>query len=521
MTNRRDFLAGSLASAAAAAFPSAARAQGDAPLRIGLATEWFALDPHFHTFPTNLSIAHHAFSALTATDAQDRLVPSLAESWHADGKTGWVFKIRPNAKFSDGTAVTAHDVVATIARIPTVKAGTPLTIYIRGVTGASAIDDTTVKVATAAADPLLPKNLSAIYIVPKRVAGEPTEAFNGLTAAIGSGPYRFVRWDRGERLILAPNEHHWAGPPPFRNVVYRVITEAASRVAALLAGDVDVIQSASTESVDRLEKQDGIRLFKAASSRITYIQFHQGPASLADMAGSDGKNPFADARVRRAVSLAIPRQAIKDRIMSGLSTPTLQIVAPGREGHDPAMTVPPPDLNTAVALMREAGWEKGFQVTLTTPNDRNVNGVKIAEVVAAALTRLNIKVTVNAVPLAVQQAGWRAGKQSMFLHGNGPQVEPYSSLVSLTHTKNMSAALGVSNESFYSNSELDAVIEASIAEIDEAKRQVLMLRAARIAHDTTALVPIHHEVIVHGARRGISLEARGDERIFAADTRLS
>lgn len=526
MLDRRGILAGSLAGAAAVALPqrfAAAQATGQAaaPLRIGLATEWFALDPHFHTFPTNLSIAHHVFSALTATNAEDQVVPSLAESWKADGITGLIFKLRPDAKFSDGTPVTAHDVVATIERVPKVKAATPLTIYMRGVTGAVALDDLTVRLTTAEPSPLLPRLLSAIYVVSKRVAGEPTEAFNATTAAIGSGPYKFVRWDRGERLVLAPNEHHWAGPPPFPNVVYRVMTEAPARVSALLAGDVDLIQSPSTESIDRLAAEPGVSLFKAASSRITYLQFHQGPNPLADMSGTGGKNPFADVRVRRAVSLAIPRQAIKERIMGGLATPTSQIVASGRDGFDADLKVEAVDLAAAQALLREAGWEKGFEVTLTTPNDRNVNGVKVAQAIAAALQRLNIKVIVDAVPLTVWQTGWRAGKQSMFLHGSGPQVDPYSSVVSLTHTKNMKAVLGVSNESFFSNADLDAAIQASLIEIDDNKRRTLMASTARIIRDNMALVPLYHEVIVHAARRGITTVARGDERIFAADIKPS
>jgi len=280
-----------------------------------------------------------------------------------------------------------------------------------------------------------------------------------------------------------------------------------------------VVQGPGTDSIERLSRDPNLTVFRAPSSRITYVQFHQGPQPLADMSGTGGRNPFADVRVRRAVSMAIPRQAIHERTMSGLSIPTGQIVPPGRDGHDPSIAPDAFDPDRARALLIESGWGEGFDVALTTATDRNINGTRIAQAIAASLRRVNIRINVNAVPLTVQQSGWRAGQQSMFLHGNGPQVEPYIGLTNLTHTKRMADGIGTSNESFYSNPELDAVIRDSLIELDEGKRIALMRHAAGIVRDTMALVPLHHETIVVAARRGVTTVARGDERIFAAEIR--
>jgi peptide/nickel transport system substrate-binding protein len=514
--HRRDVL--SLAATTLALPRIAASQPAGETLRIAVPTEWFSLDPHFHTFPANLSMAGHVFSALTATDAEDALRPVLAERWEAEGGAAWIFRLRQGVVFSDGTPLTAEDVVATLERIPRVRAPSPLTPLIRSVAGATAPDPLTVRIATRYPDPLLPKLLSAVHVIPRRFTDQTTsERFNSMEMAIGSGPYRYVSWQRGDRLIMERNERFFGERPAFARVEYRVITNGAAREAALLAGDIDVVQSPNTDSIERLAREPNLAVFRAPSSRITYVGLHQGPQPLADMSGTGGRNPFADPRVRRAISLAIPRQAIQERTMAGLSIPTGQIVAPGRDGHEPSILPDPFDPDRARALMVEAGWGDGFEVALTTATDRNVNGTRIAQAIAASLRRINVRINVNAVPLTVQQSTWRAGQQSMFLHGNGPQVEPYVALTNLTHTKRMAEALGTSNESFYSNPELDAVIRASLIEIDDARRIALMRRAALIVRDTVPLVPLHHEVIVVAARRGFSTIARGDERIFAAE----
>lgn len=516
---RRRFLATTAAAASLPTVPRFARAQtAQDELRIAAATEWLALDPHFHVFPANLSIAHHMFDALTVTDRAGRARPRLAASWTPIGTEGWRFELDPRARFADGAPVTSADVAASIARIPKVPNTTgPLTPMVRPIAAVETPDARTVILRTAAAAPLLPIYLSAVYVIPARLADETTERFNTGEALVGSGPFRFAGWARGDRLTLERRDDHWAGPSEWRRVVYRVMTNPASREAALLARDVDFIQTPSTASMARLRREQGLAVFQAPSTRLTYVQFHQGAEALADTTAAGGRNPFADSRVRRAFSMCIPRQAIAERVMEGLSEPAGQIVAPGQFGFRRDLGIEAFDTARAQALLAEAGYPNGFETTLSTPNDRNVNGVQIAQAIAQSALRANIKVNVNAVPLNVWLPQWRAGRYSILLHGFGPPVESLQPVAALAHTKNMNAGLGVSNEAGYSNPTLDRIIAAALSEIDDAKRESLMLEAAGIVRETTAVVPLHHETIVYAGRSTLAHDARGDERLYAVE----
>jgi len=190
----------------------------------------------------------------------------------------------------------------------------------------------------------------------------------------------------------------------------RVITNTATREVALLSGEVDFIQSPSTSSLKRIEADPKIVVHKVPSTRITYVQFDQGPAAKPGLTAPGGRNPFADARVRRAVSMAIPRQAVAERIMDGLALPASQLVPPGHPGYAPEVKLEAYNLARAKQLLADAGYPDGFAVTLSTPNDRNVNGVKVVEAIAQSLARIGVKVAVNAVPLPVYLTEWR--KQS-------------------------------------------------------------------------------------------------------------
>lgn len=509
-----------LAAAALAALPGPGRTQTAGTLRVAFDAEWTALDPHFHSFPYNLSVAYHLFDALTAHDPSQKAVPRLARAWRPLGTEGWEFSLRDDATFQDGTQVTAADVVASVARIRAIRNSPgPLTTVIRPVAEAVAKDARTVAFMTSVATPALPDLLTAVFIVPARLADATQEDFATGRAQLGSGPFRFVSYVRGDRLVLEPNPAHRGERPAWARTELRIITNTGAREAALMAGDVDFIVNPSTTSVERLAKDPDFRVHKAISTRITYLQVHQGETPKPDMGGTGGRNPLADARVRRAISLAIPRQAICERILDGLAVPASQIIGPGQSGHDPTLTVEPPDPDQARRLLAEAGWGQGFDVRLSTPSDRNMNGKRVAEAIAAALTRIGIRVAVNAVPLNVWLAEWRRGEYSMVLHGAGPGPVTWTLLPQLVGTRDMAAGFGPSNESRYSNPALDAVMRAALAEIDTAKREALLHRAAHTVREETAIVPLHHEAAIWASRKGLAFAARSDTLTYATDIR--
>lgn len=509
-----------LAAATLAALPRSGGAQATATLRVAFDAEWTALDPHFHSFPYNLAVAYHLFDALTAHDAAQKVVPRLARAWRPLGAEGWEFALRDDARFQDGSPVTAADVVASVARIRAIRNSPgPLTTVIRPVGEVIARDARTVAVMTSAPTPMLPSLLTSVFVVPARLADATQEDFAAGRAQIGSGPFRFVSYARGDRLVLKPNPAHWGEKPAWARAELRIITNAGAREAALMAGDVDFIVNPSTASVERLRSDPNFRVHTAVSTRITYLQMHQGEAPKSDMGGTGGRNPFADARVRRAVTLAIPRQAICERILDGLAIPASQIICPGQSGHDPTLAVEAPDPDQARRLLAEAGWSRGFEVRLSTPSDRNMNGKRVAEAIAAALTRIGIRVAVNAVPLNVWLAEWRRGEYSMVLHGAGPPPVTWTLVPQLVGTKDMAAGFGPSNESHYANPALDAVMRAALAEIDEAKREALLHQAARTIRAETAIVPLHHEAALWASRRGLAFAARSDTLTYATDIR--
>ncbi|WP_426954133.1 ABC transporter substrate-binding protein [Muricoccus radiodurans] len=508
---------------ALASFPPAIRgvaAQGTAPLRVAFDAEWTSLDPHFHSFPYNLSVAHLLFDSLVELDAAQAVVPRLAERWEAAEPTRWVFHLRGDARFAGGAPVTAADVVASIGRIATIRNSPgPLTSVTRPITAAHALDPRTVEFRTREPTPILPALLTAVYVVPARLAEAPTEAFNTGEAQAGSGPYRFVSYRRGERLELARNPDHWGPAPAWDRIDLRILPNTAAREAALLAGDVDFIVNPSTTGLERLSRDPAVAVHRAVSTRITYLQVHQGPQPLADLTGTNGRNPFADPRVRRAASLAIPREALTARVLDGLAVPASQIIPPGQPGHDPSLRVEAAEPEAARRLLAEAGWSGGFNLRLSTPSDRNLNGRRVAEAIAAALTRIGIRTTVNAVPLSVWLAEWRRGQYSMVMHGAGPVPVTWTLVPQMVGTKDMAGGFGPSNESYYSNAGLDRILRTALAEIDNSRRETLLREAASIVRAETAIIPLYHEAALWASRAGLTFAARSDTLTYVDDIR--
>jgi peptide/nickel transport system substrate-binding protein len=491
-------------------------------IRVAFDAEWTALDPHWHTFPYNLSVAHHLFDALTVHDANQVARPRLAESWRAIGTDRWEFRLRGDAKFADGAPVTAQDVAASIARIRAVRNSPgPLTSVVRPIREVIVQDPRTVVFVTSVPTPALPDLLSAVFIIPARLAEAPLEQFADGTAQLGSGPFRFVSYARGDRLVLARNDAYWGEKPAWERVELRIITNAAAREAALAAGDIDFIVNPTTVGVERLARDPRFAVHKAISTRITYLQLHQGAEPKPDMPGTDGRNPLADPRVRRAISLAIPREAITTRILDGLAVPASQIIPPGHSGHDPALAVEPQDLDAARRLITEAGYPNGFSLRISTPSDRNMNGRRVTETIAAQLTRIGVRVEVNAVPLNVWLAEWRRGQYSAVLHGAGPVPVPWTLVQQLVATKDSASGMGASNESFFSNPALDGLVRLAQGEIDQARREALLHQAAGIVRGETAVIPLHHEAALWASRAGLAFTARSDTLTYATDIRPS
>ncbi len=515
----------SLLAAVLVATVSAANAQ---EITIALSAPVSALDPHFHNLGPNNQVSKHVFETLVKADEQQNLKPGLAESWKTLDDTTWEWKLRRNVRWHDGSEFTADDVIATFKRVPAVpNSPASFGIYTRAVTEITAPDKYTLRMKTARPHPLLPNDLISIHIVPKAVAeSAKTEDFNAGKAMIGTGPYKWVEYVAGDRVVFAANDKYWGPKPHYQKVRLRMITNAAARVAALLAGDVHMIENVPTADYAKLSKDPRVTLSSATSNRMIYLHMDSGRERnspfVTDKAGKPMEaNPFRDPRVRKAVSKAIDRDAIVSRVMEGQAKAAGQFLHESFFGTSKKLQPEKYDLEGAKKLLAVAGYPDGFGLTLHTPNNRYINDEKVAQAVAQYLTRAGIATKLETMPSAVFFSRGTKLEFSFLLAGWGAETgETSSSLRSLVATFDAKLGMGGANRGRFSDAGLDAVIQTALATIDDTKRGLMLAAASEKAiTEHMALVPLHYEVSIWGTRKGIVYKARADQYTLASEVK--
>ncbi len=489
-------------------------------LRMGVGAEVTSIDPEYHNISPNNAFASMVFDALVGTDGQSRLIPGLALSWSPLADDVWEFKLRPGVTFHNGEPFTADDVLFTFERIPTViNSPGSYSTYIYSIAKAEAVDPVTLHLRTRGPDPLLPANLSQVWILNRKThTGASTPDFNAGKAAIGTGPYKVASVRFGDRVELERNDGYWQGTPQWQHVSYRQITNEASRAAALLSGDVDVIDQVPTADVKRVAKEPSVTLSECDSLRIIYIamdQMRTGPSPF--ITDNDGKpldrNPLKDARVRRALSLAIDRDAEVARVMEGVATPTLQFMAAGTYGYVPDLP-PPPHADPAEArlLLKQAGYPDGFRITLHGSNDRYPNDYRIVQAVAQMWTRAGVRTAVDTAPYAAFITKATNQAFSAFLVSWGTSTgEPGAGLRSTVATFDAAKGLGSVNRARYSNPAFDQQLAAAMRELDDAKREQMLEEATRTVIDDVGIIPIHLQKNVWAMVSSLTHDTRVDE----------
>src|SRR5690606_33452631 len=340
------------------------------------------------------------------------------------------------------------------------------------------IDDNTIRISTPAPHPLMPNDMSSLLIVSKKHGeGAKTEDYNSGKAAIGTGPYKFASFVPGDRIELVRNEDYWGVKPQWEKVTLKPIKSGPARVAALLAGDVDLIEDAPTADIERLKKDPEIEVSQTVSRRVIYFhmdQFREDSPFITAKDGSKIKNPLMDQRVRLALSKAINRNAIVERVMEGVAIPAGQLLAEGFFGVSPNVMPPAHDPEGAKKLLAEAGYPDGFKMTLHGPNGRYTNDVRILEAVAQMFTRIGVETTIEALPPAVYFNRASAGANgqpefSFILVGWGSDTgETSSPLKTLLGTFDKEKGYGAANRGRHSNPELDKLIAQALATVDDA-----------------------------------------------------
>jgi len=507
--------------ATAFAWPAAAQT-----LSVGVSAPVTSVDPHYHTLTPNEQLDSHIYERLVETDPKARPVPGLAESWKLIDDHTWEFKLR-DTKFHDGSPFTAEDVAYTIARVPTVvNSPGSFSVYTKSIVAAEIVDAHTIRLRTAGVYPLLPIDLSQVFIISHKLGPNPaTEEFNTGKNAIGTGPYRFVSYQSGDRVELERNEAYWGRKPAWQHINWRMIPNDGARTAALLSGDVGLIDQVPTADLARLRTDAKVKLWETVSLRLIFLTLDQsrdGPTPY--VTGPHGevlaKNPLKDRRVREALSIAINRPAIVDRVMENAAIASGQFLPPGSYSYVPDLNPPKYDPVRAKALLTEAGYPDGLTITLHSSNDRYLNDAKIVQTVGQMWSRIGIKASVEATPWTTFVG--HANKQDYSIYELGWGIstgEASNPLRSLVSTFDAAKGRGAVNRGRYSNPKLDGMIDQALTIADDSQREQALIAAQRVVFDDVALIPLHIQKNNWASRSGVIYVPRADEETHAFDLR--
>ena len=512
------------AALAAALLFGAALPAWAADLKIGLSSEVTTIDPHFFNTGPNNAFLHHLFDSLVDVDAEGRLIPALAESWQAVDDTTWEFRLRRGVKFHDGSELTADDVLFSLER-PGLIPNSPgsYTSFTKPIVASEAVDRYTVRLKTASAYGPLPLDLISIFIVSKKAAENATqEQFNSGAAAVGTGPFKLVSFRKGEGIEIARHDGYWGRKPEWDRVHFRLLASDAPRLAALLAGDVDLIEGVPPADLARLKTNPKVSLTQHTTWRTLFWhldQFRDSSPFVTDKAGKPlAKNPLKDVRVRRAISKAINRQALVERSLEGLAQPASNLNAPGIFGYNPQLAVEDYDPEGAKKLLAEAGYPDGFGLTLHGPNNRYINDEQVVQTVAQFLNRVGIQTRVETQPVTVYFGKARASEYSMALLGWGSLAADFT-LRSIVGTPDPDTGWGTWNWGRYSNPAVDTLVQQALGSVDAGRREDFARQAAKMALEDYAVIPSHHQIATWALRKGLAYSGRVDEFTFAHEVR--
>lgn len=497
-----------------------------AELKIGRKAEPSSMDPHYHNLGPNNAVAQFTFDKLIKQDHKQNLVPGLAVSWEPMDDVTWEIKLRKGVKFHDGSPFTADDVAFTIKRAPDVpNSPSSFARYIKFIKETQVMDSHTIRITTHEAFPLTPTYLSTFVIISKKYGeGAASTDFNSGKAMIGTGPYKFVEWVPGDRIVFTANPDYWGEKEPWDKVLIKPISNASARVAALLAGDVDLIDFVPTADIEKLKKDPKINMSRSVSNRVIYLHIDSDRDVSPFVTDKNGKaikkNPLKDLRVRKAISKAINRKAIIDRVMEGNAIIAGQVLPEGFFAISPNLKPEPYDPEGAKKLLAEAGWGDGFGLTIHGPNNRYVNDAKICQAIAQMLTRIGIKTSVDTMPKNVFFPRGSKLEFSFLLVGWGSGTgEPSSPLGALLHTYDKEKGFGNTNRGRYSNKEFDATLEEALRTVDRKKHEQLLIKATEISIGDLGIIPLHFQVAIWAMRDGLTYEARTDEYTLATSVR--
>ena len=487
---------------------------------VGVRTETQSIDPLFSYIATSKAVAHHMFDSLIMRDANLQLTPSLAVSWTLKAPRTWEFKLRPGVKWHDGKPFTAQDVLFTFDRATKVpNSPAPFWAFLTQVEKATSPDDLTLVIVTKGSSSQLLFDLTEIPMVSRHAGNAPTEDYNNGKAAIGTGPFKFVSWKPGGAVELVRNDEYFGGPAKFKQVSLVAMPNDASRTAALLAGSVDLIDSVPPDAVATIRRDRRFAIWQIEEVYTAYLHMDSNREKSPFIRAKDGseiKNPLLDRRVRHALSLAINRAAIIERLLHGFGVPAGQLATPKMQGFNPDLKPAPYDPAKARALLAEAGYPNGFQMTIHGPNNRYVADAAVTQAVGQMFEQIGISMKVETMPSNVFFARASAQEFSIFFIAWGSsQGTAWQGLRGVLMTYDKAKGFGPSNRGRYSNAEVDRLTIAAESTADLKEAAQLSRQAAAIAFGEDGIIPMHYQISILASKAGLTYIPRSDQMTLA------
>jgi peptide/nickel transport system substrate-binding protein len=494
-----------------------------ATLRMADVGDVQSMDPHSLNETLQLSFTGNIYEALVARGKDMKLVPALATQWKQTSPTVWRFELRKGVKFHDGTPFTVDDVVFSFKR--GAADGSDMKGYTAPIKEVRAVGDSAVDIETNAPFPILPDTLTSLYMMSKKWCEEnkaerPVDRRKGVenTASFktnGTGPYRLKERQPSTRTVIVRNFGYWDKVEGnVDEVVFTPIGNDATRVAALLSGEIDVMEPVPLQDVDRVKSAGKFTVLKGPELRTIFLGMDQKRDELLS-SSVKGKNPFKDKRVRQALYQAIDIEAIKSRVMRDAATPTALMIGPGVRGFQADMNKRlPHDVEAAKKLLADAGYAGGFEVGMNCPNDRYVNDAQICQAVAANLARIGVKVNLQAETKNTYFPKILRRDTSFYLLGWTPSTtDAHDAMYNLMGTPT-DKGQGQFNLGAYSNPRFDELMAKVQSEIDQGKRNDAIREAFKIHQDDIGHIPLHQQALAWAMKSGVSLVQLPDNRLF-------
>lgn len=480
-------------------------------LKWGAAREIVSLDPYSYGDTFTLSVLNHVYEGLVRYTGDLKIEAALAESWETVSPTTWRFKLRRGVKFHNGSEFDADDVIASLARVshPT----SPLKGNLPAYKSSRKIDSHTVEIEVDGPYPLLLNDLTNIYIFDKEWLEAnnstlPTDAGKGVEGfatnnANGTGPFRVESRRVDARTVFVVNPGWWDRPRHnITRIEFSPISSAATRVAAMLSGEIDFTNVAPLQDLPRLVATPEVKVLQTNELRTVYFAFNLRDA----LVESDVKdrNPLKDKRVREALYRAIDIDAVQRRAMRGLSRNTGSLVAPAIPGYVPALDARLPfDLDGAKKLLAEAGYPNGFSFVMNCQSDGLVNEEEFCQAVAAMWARAGLRPNLSLAPRSQQTPKRVRGEFDVISFGwaNEPMIDAYSILIQVMRSK--SGTGGVFNWGNWGDPRIDALIDKAGVELDAGKRIPMMTEALSIAKADHLFIPMHQQPMAWAMRSSV------------------